>query len=62
MAWEAWITLAVVVLSLWALARNLAGADVVLMGSALLLVSLGLVSPGSPQSRTSRRPSATKAC
>ena len=35
MGWEAWVTLVTVVLVLWALARNLAGADVILMGGAL---------------------------
>jgi hypothetical protein len=41
MGWEAWVTLAIVVLVLWSLARALAGADVILMSRAALLVSLG---------------------
>lgn len=48
MGWEAWLTLAVVVLLLWALARNLAGPDIILMAGALLLVSLSLVSSRFP--------------
>ena len=51
MGWEAWLTLAVVVLMLWALSRNSAGPDVVLMGGALLLVSFSLVSPRFPPVR-----------
>jgi di/tricarboxylate transporter len=49
MGWEAWVTLCVVVLLLWALARNLAGPDVILMAGALLLVSLSLVSRKFPR-------------
>lgn len=48
MGWEGWATLAVVVLVLWALARTLAGADVILMSGATLLVSLGILSPRFP--------------
>ena len=51
MAWEAWLTLGAVALVLWALARNLAGPDVILMGGALLLVSLSLLSPRFPPIR-----------
>ena len=51
MGWEAWLTLAVVVLMLWALSRNTAGPDVILMGGALLLVSFSLVSPRFPPVR-----------
>lgn len=49
MIWEAWLTLGVVLLVLWALARNMAGSDVVLMTAALTLVSLGLASPKFPR-------------
>jgi di/tricarboxylate transporter len=48
MGWEAWVTLVVVGLVLWALARNLAGPDVILMAGALLLASLSLVSGRFP--------------
>jgi di/tricarboxylate transporter len=48
MGWEAWVTLAVVALVLWALARGLAGADVILMSGATLLVSLSILSPRFP--------------
>ena len=51
MGWEAWLTLAVVALVLWALARNLAGPDVILMGGAVLLVSCSLLSPRFPPIR-----------
>jgi di/tricarboxylate transporter len=51
MSWEAWANLLVVSLVLWALARNLAGPDVVLMGGALTLVSLSLVSDRFPDVR-----------
>jgi di/tricarboxylate transporter len=46
--WEAWITLAVIVSVLVALARNVAGTDVVLMGAALLLVTFSLFSERFP--------------
>jgi di/tricarboxylate transporter len=48
MGWEAWVTLAVVALVLWALARGLAGADVILMSGATLIVSLSILSPRFP--------------
>ena len=48
MNWEAWVTLAVVVLILYALARNFAGPDVILMGGAVTLTTLGLVSDRLP--------------
>jgi di/tricarboxylate transporter len=48
MGWEAWWTLGVVALVLWALARNLAGPDVILLGGALVLISMGLWSPRFP--------------
>ena len=48
MGWEAWLTLGVVALVLWALARNLAGPDVILLGGALVLISMGLLSPRFP--------------
>ena len=51
MGWEAWLTLAVVALVLWALARNLAGPDVILMGGAVVLVSCSLLSPRFPPIR-----------
>jgi di/tricarboxylate transporter len=48
MGWEAWLTLGLVGLLLWALARNLASADVLLMSGALVLVSMSLVSSKFP--------------
>ena len=48
MAWEAWVTLATVVLMVYALARNLAGPDVVLMGAAVFLTAFSLVSARFP--------------
>jgi di/tricarboxylate transporter len=48
MPWEAWVTLATVALLLYALARNLAGPDVILMGGAVFLSALGLVSTRFP--------------
>jgi di/tricarboxylate transporter len=51
MGWEAAVTLVVVVLVLYGLARNLAGPDVILMGGALILATLSLVSPAFPGPR-----------
>ena len=50
MGWEAWVTVITVVLMLYALARNLAGPDVVLTGGMTLLMTLGMFSggPGTP--------------
>ena len=48
MGWEAWVTLATVVLLLWALAKNLAGADVILMAGALFMTTPSLVSAKFP--------------
>lgn len=46
MTWEAWVTLAGVVLMLVALARNLAGPDLILLAGMTVFMTLGLV-PGS---------------
>src|SRR5687768_6861726 len=46
MAWEGWVTIVTVVLMLYALARNLAGPDVVLTGGMVLLMTLGAFSGG----------------
>ena len=51
MTWEAWVTCGVVALVLWCLARGLAGADVILVGAALVLVTLGLTSARFPTIR-----------
>jgi di/tricarboxylate transporter len=51
MTWEAWITLAVVVLTLYALARNVASTDVLLMGAATVLMTLSLASTAFPSPR-----------
>jgi len=51
MAWEGWIALLTIALVLYALARNLAGPDVILMGGAVLFVTLGVVSDKFPAAR-----------
>jgi di/tricarboxylate transporter len=51
MAWEAWTAAAVVATVLYALWRNVAGPDVILMGGAVVLSILGLVSPAFPSIR-----------
>jgi di/tricarboxylate transporter len=48
MSWEAWLTLAVVVGLLVGLARSAAGADVLLLGGAVVLVSCHVLSPRFP--------------
>lgn len=48
MPWEAWVTLATVALALYALARNLAGPDVILLGGAVFLSALSVVSDRLP--------------
>jgi di/tricarboxylate transporter len=49
MGWEGWFTLVLVALLFWALARNVAGPDVILMSGAVVLVSMSLVSSRFPQ-------------
>jgi di/tricarboxylate transporter len=51
MSWEGALTLAVVGLVLAALARNVAGPDVILMGGAVVLAALSAVSPRFPGPR-----------
>ena len=46
MAWEGWITLAAVAAMAFALIRNLAAPDIILLGTLALLATLGIVSPG----------------
>lgn len=48
MGWEAWVTLLIVALVLWALSRNVAGPDVILMTGALGVVTLSVVSARFP--------------
>lgn len=48
MAWEGWVTLITVLLMAFALLRNMAGPDVVLLGGLTLLMSLSLVSDKFP--------------
>jgi di/tricarboxylate transporter len=48
MPWEAWLTFAIVLLMFYALWKNAAGADVILLGSAVLLTALNLVSARFP--------------
>ncbi len=49
MAWEAWVTLAVLAAVLLGLVRNWAGPDVLLLGAMTLLMSLSLFSDRMPQ-------------
>jgi di/tricarboxylate transporter len=51
MTWEAMITLAIVGLMLYALAKNIASADVILMGAATVLMTLSLASDKFPSPR-----------
>jgi di/tricarboxylate transporter len=51
MTWEALLTLAIVGLMLFALARNVASTDVILMGAATVLMTLSLVSERFPSPR-----------
>ena len=51
MNWEAWVTLVVVALVLYALARNLAGPDVVLMGAVAVVITMSLASGRFPGPR-----------
>jgi hypothetical protein len=51
MTWEAWLTCGLVIVMLWSLARGVAGADVILVSGALLLVSLSLTSSRFPAVR-----------
>ena len=48
MNWEAWAALAVIAGVLYSLARNLAGADVVLLGAVTVLMTLSLFSDRFP--------------
>jgi di/tricarboxylate transporter len=49
--WEAWLTLVIVALILYALARNLASPDVVLLGAATALMTLSVASDRFPTPR-----------
>lgn len=51
MSWEAWVTLATILLILYALAKNLAAPDVVLMGGLTLLMTLSAASDRFPSPR-----------
>jgi len=51
MGWEALFALVVVVLLLYALARDIASTDVLLMGAVTLLMTMSLVSPRFPSPR-----------
>ncbi|MFA9478794.1 SLC13 family permease [Phycisphaerales bacterium AB-hyl4] len=46
MGWEAWATIAVVVLCIAALARNVGGPDIILLGGLALLTAMGIVGSG----------------
>jgi di/tricarboxylate transporter len=49
--WEAWVTLFTIALILFALARNMAGSDVVLMGALTMLMTLSAFSDRFPSPR-----------
>jgi di/tricarboxylate transporter len=51
MGWEAWTAFVVIGMALYGLARNLAGPDVVLTASAVLLTALSVVSDRFPAPR-----------
>ena len=51
MSWEAIVALVTIVLVLYALARDVASADVVLMGAVTVLMSFSLLSPKFPSPR-----------
>lgn len=51
MSWEAWFTLAVVGAVFYGLWKNVAGPDVILLGGALVLTSVSVVSPAFPSVR-----------
>ena len=51
MNWEAWMALVVIVLVLYALVRNLASPDVVLLGAATILMTLSIASDRFPSPR-----------
>lgn len=51
MPWEAWVTLAVVVVVLWVLARNLAAPDVALVGGMTALITCSVASDRFPSAR-----------
>ena len=51
MNWEAWMALVVIVLVLYALVRNLASPDVVLLGAATVLMTLSIASDRFPSPR-----------
>ncbi|HEX7008558.1 MAG TPA: SLC13 family permease [Phycisphaeraceae bacterium] len=46
MSWDAWVTLAVVAIMTAALVRNIAGPDIILLGSLALLTTLGVIDAG----------------
>lgn len=48
MNWEAWAALIIIALVLYTLARNLAGADVVMMGAVAIVITLSLFSDRFP--------------
>ena len=51
MSWEALVALMTIVVVFYALARDLASADVILMGAATFLMSMSLLSPRFPAPR-----------
>jgi di/tricarboxylate transporter len=55
MTWEPWATLLLLVLILYALARNLAGADVVMMGAVAIIMTLSLWSDRFPSPAAAAR-------
>lgn len=51
MPWEAWVTLAVVVVVLWVLGRNLAAPDVALVAGMTVLITCSIASARFPSAR-----------
>ncbi len=57
MTWEGWVTIGTIVLMVFALLRNLAGPDTVLLAGLTLLMTLGLFS-NDPITGLSKLPTA----
>ena len=45
MGWQAWFTVAVVVLIFFALARRIGPPDILLLGGTILVCIVGIISP-----------------
>ena len=63
MHWEAAVMLGILVLMLYSLAKNVASTDVLIMGAATVVMTLGVLRPTAfRRPPRSRRGSATKGC